>query len=323
MSEQFFEFSICCPKCGAVTQMADGFETDDWVEVFVFSGYSQYSAKYSYSPETICPTCGAKNNTDSLYRDGRIKVDICRIKKYLSRMLDYVIKHGGIGDHGWSPDLDAVLYRYSLLYPDDAELAQLKSEYYLAIHDKKSFTKLEPFVGTTCIDASYIKRKGVLEKVYLPFGLVCIMPETFKDCPNLKDIFIPDSVTEIGAHAFENSGIQTIHLSKSIKRINEYLFCGCWGVSKVFLADEIESIGKSAFEGCKSLIKPWLPSELKIIEERAFYGCTSIGDIFLPDKLTTIGKDAFSNCGDLVIHGKNNSFAEQYAKNNNIAFVKS
>ena len=40
MSDPFFKYSIKCPNCGFISYNADGFETDDWVEVFVFSGYS-------------------------------------------------------------------------------------------------------------------------------------------------------------------------------------------------------------------------------------------------------------------------------------------
>ena len=71
MSDSFFEYSIKCPNCGFVSHSADGFETDDWVEVFVFSGYSSKSAKNGYHGYT-CTNCHATVDIDSLFANGLV-----------------------------------------------------------------------------------------------------------------------------------------------------------------------------------------------------------------------------------------------------------
>ena len=105
MSDSFFKFTVRCPKCGAIHAQADGFETDDWFEVFVFSGYSRKSAKYGYDPNYICPSCSEKTDIDFLYRGHFIEPEsIEEIIEYLEMQIPTVVKDGGLYDHGWDPD---------------------------------------------------------------------------------------------------------------------------------------------------------------------------------------------------------------------------
>lgn len=53
----------------------------------------------------------------------------------------------------------------------------------------------------------------------------------------------------------------------------------------------------------------------------AFAGCVFMTDICLPGSLTEIGADAFRDCHKLSIHAPEGSYAETYAKENNIPFV--
>lgn len=43
--------------------------------------------------------------------------------------------------------------------------------------------------------------------------------------------------------------------------------------------------------------------------------------VHIPDSVTSIGEGAFSACKELTIHAPAGSYAEQYAKENNIPFV--
>ena len=53
----------------------------------------------------------------------------------------------------------------------------------------------------------------------------------------------------------------------------------------------------------------------------AFHGCENLINITIPDSVTSIGDDAFYKCDSLSVLCKSNSYAEQYAKENNIKYV--
>ena len=57
------------------------------------------------------------------------------------------------------------------------------------------------------------------------------------------------------------------------------------------------------------------------IGDNAFYCCDSLTNITIPDSVTSIGDYAFYNCTNLTIYGYTGSYAETYAKENNIPFV--
>ena len=161
-----------------------------------------------------------------------------------------------------------------------------------------------------------------LSEIHLHNGLRSIGSECFKHCTALTDLYIPDTVDRIGSAAFDGcSRLETIHFPKTVTSISDRLFAGCESLQKVFLPDGIQSIGREAFLGCRSLKRPWFPEGLTHIGERAFCGCRSMQEVYLPDSLADIGPGAFSDCDHLVIHGKAGTPAEQYAKENGMAFV--
>ena len=53
----------------------------------------------------------------------------------------------------------------------------------------------------------------------------------------------------------------------------------------------------------------------------AFNGCKMLTDIHIPSGSVKIEKTAFENCEKLTIHAPAGSYAETYAKENNIPFV--
>lgn len=110
-----------------------------------------------------------------------------------------------------------------------------------------------------------------LKQVHLGNGIKKIPPHAFENCILLCDLYVPDTVTEIGEYAFSGcTGLQTIHLPSNIKKIPEGAFLGCSSLRKCFLSDSIEEIESKAFAGCNSLTKPWIPRNIKTIAEDAF-----------------------------------------------------
>lgn len=110
-----------------------------------------------------------------------------------------------------------------------------------------------------------------LETVHLANGIKRILPHSFENCSSLLDLYIPDTVTEIGEYAFCGcSNLKSIHLPSSIKVISKGMFKECKSLVKCFLSDEIEVIEDEAFKGCSTMKKPWIPKKIIKISETAF-----------------------------------------------------
>ena len=220
--------------------------------------------------------------------------------------------HGGLGE---------------MLFKDCHNLKAVRGTY--------KGTNVMPYVFTNCPSLEeplnlYVKSLGNctfmdctnLKHIHLHNGLIELGHSTFKNCISLEDIYIPDTVISLGLESFAGcSKLKSIHLPKNLSGIPSGTFADCSELKKVFLSDEITHIGAEAFKGCSLLHRPWFPEKLESIGKRAFQGCVSLEKIFLPENISEIEEDAFSDCGNLIIHGKPGSVAEDYAKNHNFSFV--
>ena len=111
---------------------------------------------------------------------------------------------------------------------------------------------------------------------------------------------IPNTVTKIGANAFQGSEITSIVIPNSVTSIAPQAFYGCLKLKTVTLSDKLKTIGHDAFAGCESLESINLPFTLTKIDEYAFEGCKSLKEITLPAKLQFINEGAFKGCSSLT-----------------------
>ena len=202
-------------------------------------------------------------------------------------------------------------------------------------------------------EATLVDYRGDTDSVNIPdtvYGYTVIKSigfEAFSDCTKLKKIILPVTVTSIGEYAFQNcTSLQEAYVNSAIVTLPASTFSNCTSLSKVNINFYTKKIGNRAFDGCTSL--KTLPEAVGITEigDEAFrntglgvikidypvtkigYGafsdCENLSYIGIPDSVTSIGNNAFSNCAkDLTIRGDYGSYAEKYAKDNNITFEES
>ena len=121
----------------------------------------------------------------------------------------------------------------------------------------------------------------------------------FVGCSSLTEITIPDSVTSIGSYAFEETPWLTAKQAKDpLVIVNHILINGKTCTGAVSIPNGVTSIG-----------------------DDAFYNCSGLTEITIPDNVTSIGDYAFYDCTNLTIYGYTGSYAETYAKENDIPFV--
>ena len=128
-------------------------------------------------------------------------------------------------------------------------------------------------------------------------------------------------MTSIGYSAFYRcTSLTNITIPNSVTSIGDYAFWYC-NLKNITIPNGVTSIGYSAFYRCTSLTNITIPNSVTSIGDFAFNECTSLTNIAIPDSVTSIGDHAFYKCDSLSVLCKSNSYAEQYAKENNIKYV--
>lgn len=117
----------------------------------------------------------------------------------------------------------------------------------------------------------------------------------FMGCHGLTSLALPDSVIEIGHHAFS--------------------FCSSFTGDLVF-PNSLTTIGWSAFASCSSLNSLTLPNSVTTIDNTAFSFCSGLTSLSIPNSVASIGENPFAYCygleqivvepGNMVYDSRNN-----------------
>ena len=205
-----------------------------------------------------------------------------------------------------------------------------------------SLTSVVIPAGVTSIEGRAFWGCSALKSVIIPVGVTVIGELAFYDCKSLKHIAVPESVTRIGDSAF--SGCVGLADDNGLVIVKSILFDYDGNGGDVVIPTGVTSIGNSAFRGCSALASVKIPNGVTSIGRSAFSWCSGLTEVVIPESVTSIGFEAFCNCRSLTrvvvlpaaagieegafrrclsltIHAPAGSYAEQYAKENNIPFV--
>lgn len=167
----------------------------------------------------------------------------------------------------------------------------------------------------------------------IPYGVTNIEEEAFRGSKCLESINIPDTVSYIGKAAFAETNFESIVIPDSVVDFNgNYLFAFSNNLKEVKLPKHLTKIEKNMFFDCKGLESFTVPDGITSIGAEAFAECTNLKKIVIPSSVTEIEEEgyygdlayldgAFYECNNLTIYAYTGSYAETYAKENNIPFV--
>lgn len=186
-----------------------------------------------------------------------------------------------------------------------------------------------------------ISKRGVLEKCYGPEG----------------EVVIPEGVTIIGDIAFSYSGLTSVTIPESVKRIGCEAFAHCNKLTGVTIPRDIDirissnafvdtpwrkSLGEVAvlnhvlldYQAHEGLYSQWdehievtIPENVKVIGDYAFKLRHALSGVTIPEGVTKIDECAFGEgfcngpCENLTIHAPAGSCAERYAGKKGFGFV--
>ena len=137
-----------------------------------------------------------------------------------------------------------------------------------------------------------------ITSVIIPDTVTSIGASAFEYCTALSEITIPDSVTSVGSKAFYNcKGMVGATVGGYI---GNDMFQYCTKLETVVICDGVTSIGSWAFAGCEKLETATVPDSVTSIGEHAFRNCKSLKEINIPDGVTEIGDGTFYYCTGLT-----------------------
>ncbi len=160
-----------------------------------------------------------------------------------------------------------------------------------------------------------------LKNYEMPANIDTIGSAAFYDCKSLSSINISNNVTSIGNWAFAFcSNLNDINISDSVTSIGEHAFFSCSNLKSVSLSHNMDKIQYATFYDCSNLISIIIPDGITMIDLGAFSTCNSLVSITIPSSVISINKDAFVGSNNVTIITPKGSYAEKYAKENNIPY---
>ena len=137
-----------------------------------------------------------------------------------------------------------------------------------------------------------------VKSVILGANVQHIPDYAFKDCVDIyPGLTIRNSVTEIGAHAFEGCSSMTnlaFQNNSSLAAIGDYAFKGCSALNKALnLPNSVTTVGQYAFYGCVAIPSLTIGTGMESIGGYAFWNCPAMTTVtFNATNCTTMATDS-------------------------------
>lgn len=149
----------------------------------------------------------------------------------------------------------------------------------VTIPDSVKLMSINAFFNSNAIQTANISANliGCIPKTELKTVIITggesIKNSAFRDCTELKNVTIPDSVTNIGDNAFYNCGsLASVTIGNSVTNIGDNAFYDCGLLTSITIPNSVTSIGNSAFYGCYKLVEVINKSDLTISKGSSGYG---------------------------------------------------
>jgi len=141
-------------------------------------------------------------------------------------------------------------------------------------------------------------------RVEIPEGVQYLPGSFFYGCSNLQEVWLPNSLLEIGPYAFYGcEQLHTVHLSEdaAVLEIGEYAFAMCGALQSFTVPAAVETLGTSVFRFCAQLQRVGFSKESRLqhIGSHLLQNCTALEKMRLPDTITTIPTSMFYGCSNI------------------------
>jgi hypothetical protein len=140
--------------------------------------------------------------------------------------------------------------------------------------------------------------KPVAEKIILPESVTTIESHAFEECAKINDVIFPYSLTTIGSYAFgDDISLYELKLPENLTNIEENAFSGS-NISVLTFVEgaKYPDATKYAFANMKNLINFFPQNDLSIFDAYCFQNDYKLSAIVLPKGTYSIKANAFLDC---------------------------
>ena len=146
----------------------------------------------------------------------------------------------------------------------------------------------------TPVGAEAFKDNRELTSVELPNSITLIKDGAFWGCTALTGIRLPQALTTLGEHSFQNTALISVTIPEGVTELPHMVFQQCASLESVKLPNGLKVIGEQAFFACTNLATVVFPEGLEEIGKSSFFNCTKF-DGALPQSLKALGASSFCN----------------------------
>ncbi|MBD5425650.1 MAG: leucine-rich repeat protein [Bacteroides sp.] len=148
-----------------------------------------------------------------------------------------------------------------------------------------------------------------LESAIIPSssGLSVLPMGTFRNCPKLTSVSLPNSIKTIGGRAFDYTSLRTITLPDSLTKIEGCAFIWCTSLESITFPPTLENIEQYAFQHCSNLTSVEFLNNTNAekavstsLEREAFGYCSSLKTVTLSNTMAKMTQP-FMYCDSLRI----------------------
>ena len=140
---------------------------------------------------------------------------------------------------------------------------------------------------TYASDGGVLYTKGFQTLVYCPRGMT-------------RAVVVPDGCKRIEDYAFQYcAGVTNVALPDTVTYIGIHTFDRCTKLEQIDLSDGLTTIATFAFNECRALKRVDIPGTVSAIGNYAFFDCDALEQVTFHPGLTKIGVQAFEGCDAL------------------------
>ena len=158
-------------------------------------------------------------------------------------------------------------------------------------------------LGKSCFNSAYITTLTVppLVTVLPDQAFLYIQPvyntETEEELP--INIILPQNLTKIGIGCFDGAAIKQIAIPDTVTEIGDEAFNYCEQLASIALPPNLQKISNRMLASCMSLTSITIPASVTEIGSQAFAN-SGLTSITIPSTVTTLGRGAFNGCESLA-----------------------